>query len=240
MHIQVLACDYDGTLAHDGHVTPSTVAALERFLATGRKLVLVTGRQLDELSAIFPEIRLFVGVVAENGALLYYPATKVEKLLADAPTAAFVQALRDRKVAPFGIGRVIVASWKPNEIAILEAIRDLGLDLQLIFNKDAVMVLPAGVNKASGLRAMLVALGLSLDETVGVGDAENDLAFLHICGCAVAVANALSAVQEGADLVTKAGHGQGVEELIDMVIASDLKDVHRKSRQVFPPLTSPR
>ena len=62
---------------------------------------------------------------------------------------------------------------------MLEAIRDLGLELQIIFNKGAVMVLPAGVNKASGLAVALARLGLSPHNVVGVGDAENDHAFLR-------------------------------------------------------------
>ena len=58
-------------------------------------------------------------------------------------------------------GRVIVATWEPYETMVLETIRDLGLELQVIFNKGAVMVLPAGVNKATGLACALEQLGLS-------------------------------------------------------------------------------
>ena len=59
MHYFALACDFDQTLASSGLVAKSTLAALERLLASGRKLVLVTGRQLDDLLQIFPEISLF-------------------------------------------------------------------------------------------------------------------------------------------------------------------------------------
>ncbi len=51
MRYLALACDYDGTLAQHGRVDDATVAGLERVLATGRKLVMVTGRELDELHA---------------------------------------------------------------------------------------------------------------------------------------------------------------------------------------------
>ena len=63
-----------------------------------------------------------------------------------------------------------------------------------MFNKDAVMVLPAGVNKATGLDYALRKLGLSFHETVGIGDAENDHAFLQRCECAVAVSNAVPSI----------------------------------------------
>jgi hypothetical protein len=222
MRYSVLACDYDGTIAHHGRVSADTMAALQRLLATGRRLVLVTGRELDELLAIFPELPLFEWVVAENGALLYRPSTRAEKALAEPPPEAFVRALRRRGVTPLSVGRVIVATWQPHETAVLEVIREHGLELQVIFNKGAVMVLPAGVTKATGLARALQEMGLSPHESVGVGDAENDHAFLSLCECAAAVSNALPALKERADLVTRGDHGVGVAELIDQMIESDL------------------
>src|SRR4051794_25292369 len=222
MRYHVLACDYDGTLALHGKVDAKTLAALERVQATGRKLILVTGRELDELLEIFPEIKLFLCVVAENGALLYDPATKEERLLCQAPSAEFVEALRNKGVAPMSVGRAIVATWRPHEIAVLDTIRDQGLELQVIFNKDAVMVLPSGINKATGLAAALKELGLPPHAVVGVGDAENDHAFLKFCGCSAAVANALPMLKETADLVLAGDHGQGVVQLIEGLLTDDL------------------
>ena len=103
-------------------------------------------------------------------------------------------------MSPVAVGRVIVATWKPHETTVLEVIRDLGLELHVIFNKDAVMVLPAGLNKATGLAEALRELGLSAHNVVGVGDAENDHAFLRLCECRIALANAVPMLQEGADL----------------------------------------
>ncbi len=70
MRYLALACDYDGTLAHDGLVPDDTVAALERVVATGRRLILVSGRELEDLLSVFPRTDLFERVVVENGALL--------------------------------------------------------------------------------------------------------------------------------------------------------------------------
>ncbi len=219
---RALACDYDGTLAHNGTVDAATVAALDRARESGRKLILVTGRQLDDLLRVFPAIDRFDRVVAENGALLFRPDSREEVLLADAPPDTFVPALRQRGVAPLAIGRVIVATWEPNATIVRQTIRDLELDLQVIFNKGAVMVLPSGINKASGLSAALADLRLSPHNTVGIGDAENDHAFLGLCECAVAVANALPALKQKADRVTRAPAGAGVVEVINELLASDL------------------
>lgn len=224
MRYRVLACDYDGTLATHGRVDDTTVAALERLLASGRKLLMVTGRELDELLGVLPQAHLFSWIVAENGALLYEPATRQVKLLGPPPSEVFVQTLRQRGVAPLAVGRVIVATWEPHETAVLETIRDLGLELQVIFNKGAVMILPAGINKATGLVMALRELGMPLEETVAVGDAENDHAFLSVCGFSVAVANALPALKERARWTTHADHGAGVAELIDRLIDTDLAE----------------
>jgi HAD superfamily hydrolase (TIGR01484 family) len=224
MRYLALATDYDGTLAHHGRVDEETLAALERFLASGRKLILVTGRELDDLQSVFPNLHLFERVVAENGALLYRPGSREEKVLGERPPDKFVETLKQRGVGPISVGRVIVATWEPHETTVLEGIHHLGLELQVIFNKGAVMVLPAGINKASGLSVALHELGLSPHNVVGIGDAENDHAFLALCECGVAVANALPMVKEKADIVTGADHGAGVRELIDEMVTRDLED----------------
>jgi HAD superfamily hydrolase (TIGR01484 family) len=236
MRYHVLATDYDGTLATHGQVDEATVAALERLLATGRRAVLVTGRELPELLQILPRIDLFEWVVAENGALLYQPATREECPLAPAPPPEFVARLKARGVGPISVGRVIVATWEPHQSAVLETIRELGLELQVIFNKGAVMVLPAGVNKATGLEAALKKMGLSPHNAVAVGDAENDHAMLRLCEVSVAVENALPAVKETADFVTPSDHGRGVTELIDVLVASDLAELDGKLTRHHLPL----
>jgi HAD superfamily hydrolase (TIGR01484 family) len=78
-----LASDYDGTLASDGRVDDITVAALERVRATGRKLILVSGRILADLKRVLPRIDLFDVVVAENGAVLYQPGDGSKTLASD-------------------------------------------------------------------------------------------------------------------------------------------------------------
>ena len=235
MRFLALCTDYDGTVADHGKISPETCAGLRRLAASGRKAVLVTGRQLDELLEVCPEIDLFAYVVAENGAVLYEPSSKVVTLLAKRPPDAFYQALAARNVEPVALGRVIVATWEPHDKVVYETIRDLGLELQVIFNKGAVMVLPSGVNKATGLTHALKVMGISPQEACGVGDAENDHALLGFCGGAVAVSNALPTLKEVADFVTRADHGAGVVELIDEMIANDLARIPlTKTRPAFP------
>ncbi len=234
MRYLALATDYDGTLAKDGVVSDSTVRALHLLRDSGRKLILVTGRQVGDLKTVFPRLDLFQRVVAENGALLYRPASKEEKLLCERPPQAFLDEL-ERRAVPFSVGRAIVATNVPHDTEILAAIKALGLELQVIFNKGSVMVLPSGVNKSTGLCIALEELGLSRHNLVGIGDAENDHAFLSCCECAVAVDNALQALKQRADLVTHADRGDGVRELIEQMITDDLQTLEpRLARHNIP------
>lgn len=221
MYFLALATDFDGTIARDGVVDRPTLDALRRLKETGRRLVLVTGRELPDLGRLVRDLSLFDRVVAENGALIHEPATGREQVIGTAASDAFLKRLRALGVGPISVGRSIVATWEPHQDKVLKAIRDLGLELQIVFNKGAVMVLPTGVNKETGLRAALDEMGLSVKNTVGVGDAENDHAFLSACGCSAAVANALASVCAEVDICLAGDHGAGVVELVDRIIAED-------------------
>jgi hydroxymethylpyrimidine pyrophosphatase-like HAD family hydrolase len=228
MRYLVLATDYDGTLATNGLVSQEAVRALERLRASGRRLILVTGREVrDLLHALSPLDLLFECVVAENGAVLYWPASGDTKVLAERPPPQLVGALREKRVAPLAVGEVVVATSSSNARAVLEVIQALGLELQAIFNKDSLMVLPPGVDKATGLAAALIGMGVSPHKVVGIGDAENDHALLSFCGFGVAVANAVLPLKQRADLVTQAADGAGVAELAARLLATDLADLAR-------------
>jgi hydroxymethylpyrimidine pyrophosphatase-like HAD family hydrolase len=222
MRFHALATDYDGTLASDGIAADTAIEALRQLRTSGRRSILVTGRRLNDLRAAFPHINLFDAIVAENGAVLFDPSTQQVEALAAAPPPAFVEALREKDVRPLEIGDVIVSTWHPHEDAVLQTIRELGLDLTVIFNKGAVMVLPSNVNKATGLAAQLARMGLSRHNVAAIGDAENDLPFLTMCEASAATANALESVKHACDTVTRASHGDGVAEFVQQIIADDL------------------
>jgi len=231
-----LACDYDGTLAPHGTMSPETRAALARLRAAGRRVLLVTGRRLADLEEVCPDLSVFDAVVAENGATYSHPPGAPPRLLAPAPPEAFFDRLRARGVTPLDHGAVIVATVQPHEVEVVEAIRALGLELQIIFNKGAVMVLPSGVNKASGLEFALTDLGLSRHEVVGVGDGENDHAFLAHCELSVAVADAVPSLAEAADVVTRGGAGAGVVELAQALLDEDARLLTPRRRRHLVPL----
>ena len=221
MKYRLLATDYDGTIAHHGAVDPSTVMALQKFKDSGRKVILVTGREISDLESVFSETAIFDLIVGENGALLYWPLTKKEQLLAESPPKEFADLLRARAVNTLSVGRVIVATLDPYEKTVRDAITELQLDLEVIPNKGSLMVLPRGVDKGLGLEAALRELQISKEQVVAVGDAENDHSLLRNATFGAAVANALPELKQHATWVTPSGHGAGVCELIERILKED-------------------
>lgn len=227
MPYKVFATDFDGTIAHDGAVDDATLDALRRLKASGVKIVLVTGRELAHFLDLFPEVDLFDRLVMENGAVLYNPGTKKMRLLAPAPPQPLVERMQKLNI-PLSVGHSVVATFEPHGQALFDAVRELHLEWHVIFNKDAVMCLPAGVTKATGLKPALEELGITPEETVAAGDAENDHAMLQMVGLAVAPANALDEVKADADLVTTGARGAGVTEMINRWLSQGLDDIARR------------
>jgi hydroxymethylpyrimidine pyrophosphatase-like HAD family hydrolase len=120
------------------------------------------------------------------------------------------------------VGASIVATVEPYEHVVLELIRKMGLEHQVIFNKGAVMILPPGVNKASGLRLALEELRIDPSEVVAAGDAENDHAMLEMCGLAIAVTNAIPSLKKEADWITTHRDGTGMVELMTAMRTGEL------------------
>jgi hydroxymethylpyrimidine pyrophosphatase-like HAD family hydrolase len=224
MKYSALATDYDGTIASAGRVDDPTAEALARARAAGLALILVTGRELDDLINVLDRYRLFHLIVAENGGVVHDPATEWTETLAPAPPPELVHALARRGI-PISVGRSIVATGESYEEALRTVIRDSGFDWHVILNKGSVMALPRGVTKATGLMAALVRLGLAPVQAIGIGDAENDEELLRTCGLAAAVANALPSLKKIAHLVMTRPSGAGVRELVDMLLSGQLDGI---------------
>jgi hypothetical protein len=221
MRYNTLATDYDGTIAEAGRVDSVTLDTLREARAAGLRLVLVTGRELHDLFRNFSHCDIFERIVAENGALLHDPATLITRELAPPPPPALLEALARLKI-PVSVGHSIISAHEMYKHAVLEVLSQLGLEWHIILNKESLMVLPSEVTKASGLKVALKELGICPEEVIGIGDAENDQAFLRLCGFSVAVANALPAVKATADSVMDHPGGSGVTDLLRRWLAGDV------------------
>jgi len=230
MKFEVLALDYDGTIARDGKLDPDVRTAVMEARARGIVAVLVTGRILSEITRAAGGLEFVDAVVAENGAVIAFPNGHT-RLVGQPPPQAFLDQLRQRGVE-FVTGQCIVDTDAGSAGKILELIRQLELPLVLLFNHERLMVLPQGISKGTGLHAALNALRLSTHNAIGVGDAENDHDLLEACEVGVAVSWGSPALQEKADEVLTGDGPQAVAEYIrriaqEMRLPQDLKGRHR-------------
>ncbi|MGH8176835.1 MAG: HAD-IIB family hydrolase [Steroidobacter sp.] len=233
MRYVALAAGFDGTLARDGHCDERCIESLRALAATGRKLILVTGRVLRELLEIFPEARIFDYVVAENGAVMYRPATRQSAILAQAPPEILLQELQRRQVTPMSVGSSSITTLQTGREQIREALHKLGLDFQIMSSDGVLSVLPAGVDKAYGVKAVLKELGVSHHNLVAIGDGENDIALFGLAEHAAAVRNADPALKRVADRTTHGAWCDGFLEFAHELIATDLAAVSPRRRIVL-------
>jgi hydroxymethylpyrimidine pyrophosphatase-like HAD family hydrolase len=207
-----VAIDFDGTLTLGGHPEPETLAALDEARAAGRLIILVTGRILAELLEVFPDVVEHTdAIVAENGAVLVRDGR--QRALATPVPAELATALETRGVA-VRRGQVLLACAGTADTAVLNEVRRLGLDCQLVRNRGELMILPAGLSKGTGLVAGLAELGVSAHSVAAIGDAENDHSLLLTAELGVAVGNAVAALKAGADVVLAERDGRGVRAFL--------------------------
>jgi hydroxymethylpyrimidine pyrophosphatase-like HAD family hydrolase len=195
-----LALDYDGTIALGDRLDLAIRDAIAVARARGITVLLATGRILADLQRVAGDLHFVDGVVAENGALLYFPDSEHITQLAPAVTPTFITELTRRGVA-FRAGQSLVETDAADAPVLLELIRTLELPLALNFNKGRVMVLPQGVSKGTGLHAALDTLRLSARNTLAIGDAENDHELLRLAEVGVAVPWGSAALRAAADVI---------------------------------------
>jgi hydroxymethylpyrimidine pyrophosphatase-like HAD family hydrolase len=230
MKLFVLALDYDGTIARNNVVGAAVRDAIAAVRASGIKVLLVTGRILDELRRVAGDLRFVDGVVAENGAVLHFPETAHTMAIAPAVPPAFVDALREQGV-PHAVGQSLVDADAAQAPMLLHILRALELPLVLIFNGGRVMTLPQAVSKATGLQAMLSTLRRSPHNLMAIGDAENDHELLRLAEVGAAVEWGSLALRAAADVIVPGKSVSAVADYIRAFAASGTLPVPARARR---------
>jgi hydroxymethylpyrimidine pyrophosphatase-like HAD family hydrolase len=218
MKPRVLALDFDGTIAVNGTVEVDVAAAIQDARDAGLLVILVTGRQLSDLDALFPGRVPFDAIVAENGAVLRLPTLPAPILLSRTPDPRFLAELRRRGIR-HQQGLCIVDASADAAPEVVEIIRNLGLPLAITFNLNRLMVLPHGVSKATGLQEVCWRLRISLHNAIAVGNAENDHGMLAACEIGAAVAWGSDELRRRADEVVPGGEPRAVAAYIRGILS---------------------
>jgi hydroxymethylpyrimidine pyrophosphatase-like HAD family hydrolase len=217
MKLAAIAIDYDGTIAVDGVLDPSVREAIGAARQQGIAVILVTGRRLSDLRRVARDLGCFDVVVGENGAVLDFPASGRHVAIGHPPARIFMEEL-ERRGVEFTAGEIVIETDAMSAPTVLDALRQLQQPLILAFNRGRLMVLPQGVAKSTGLRQALLALRLSIHNTVGIGDAENDHDLLDACEVGVAVAWGSAALRAVADEVIEGSGPPAVADYIRRIV----------------------
>jgi hydroxymethylpyrimidine pyrophosphatase-like HAD family hydrolase len=230
MKLSVLALDYDGTIARDDRLDPSVRDAIAEARRRGVRVMLVTGRTLNDLQRAAGELDFVDGVVAENGAIVHFPDGGLTAPLAPPLPPAFAAGLEKRGIQ-FAAGECLVDADASAAPLMLEVIRELELPIVLVFNRSRVMALTQGISKATGLSAALEMLRASPRNAVAVGDAENDHELLRLAEVGAAVAWGSSSLRGTADIVINGSGPAAVGDFIRSVAASGRLPVPVRARR---------
>ncbi len=211
--VRVLATDYDRTLTDEALEPVIEVRpALLRAKRAGLRVIIVSGRDLPFLQQHVGDVA--DAIVAENGCLVAVPGRGIVR--AGDPSWD-LRTILPRSGVACEYGDVIASFDRANEAAIREVLADAHVACDLIPNLDRIMVLPKGVDKASGLTRALDGLGARVHEAAVAGDGENDLAMFRLAPYGIAVRNAVPVLKTRARYVTSEPGGHGVVEWLDAV-----------------------
>ncbi len=219
-HLKVLASDLDGTLAIDGVIAPATWDLLRQVKNSGLTLILATGRIIDSFINTGPFAELFEVIVAEDGAVIYFPKKNVVKLPFGRLSSIIIQRLEELQI-PLERGMSIVATRRPHDEAILKVMQDINVGITIEYNCGAVMLLPPGATKGTGISYALQDLGYSHHNLMACGDAENDASMLELAELSVTVPNGIPKIKALADIVLlqdPADTGTGINALLKQIL----------------------
>lgn len=251
----MVALDIDGTLVdHEGRLPESVRRSVRRVVDAGVPVVLSTGRSWHATRPVFEELELPRGpAVASNGAVCvqfpplefqqvvtFNPATVVERVLAEHPTAALaaevigvgyrvtkhfpdgdltgaIEVVTPDDLAGGDVTRIVVRDPDSSDVEFIALANRLGLHgVNYSVGWSAWLdIAPAGVNKATALAEVVAGLGLTAADVLAIGDGRNDIEMLTWAGRGVAIGDACVEVREAADHVTPGFAEDGAAEELD-------------------------
>ncbi|MBX8632429.1 MAG: HAD hydrolase family protein [Thermoplasmata archaeon] len=216
--VRAIATDYDRTLTDlELNLRLDTVEAVDRAAAAGIRIIIVSGRGLPFMLNMSARFSRVDALVAENGAVIVNGG-HVEKL-SEMKGKRIAEMLKERHVH-FARGQVISYIQKGYMREAEEAVSTMGGIAKIVRNLDSGMVLPDDVDKDVGLLHALRGLGIRPDETLVVGDGENDLSLYRGPFIKAALTNSVDEIKRLADFNAGEAGGRGVSSLIDRILAA--------------------
>ena len=238
--MKVIFIDYDGTLVTDDKtVTPRTLDALKRAEKAGYEIVICSGRTKDYVARIRRDLGVGRYVIFNNGAGIYDCIDwKVVEHTPIAPES--IHMLCDLAIKYQNV--YLDLSPLSTQICLqcyhLDAMKKLEADLAAvpsisIGNKHKALaeegfpeaklfyffdINAKGVSKGYGVERFREIFHVARENTIGIGDGENDIHMLNACGYKVAMGNGLDKIKKIADEVVDSNNNDGVAKYIESLV----------------------
>lgn len=232
-------------IGNDGTAIPSTrvVEVVAAAQARGVQVAAVTGRPWSNAGPVIEALGITTPSVISGGTQLVDPTTgtilhetcftarawadvldiaatvPAELLVRDELTGTGRPADSHDRHTPANVAYLmtVLAADAADAMALLEAVEGIHVAAVTSWTPDAfdIHVTPGTASKAGGVKRLLELLGVDAGLTIGIGDADNDLALFDAAGTGIAMGNASPALLARADHVTGTVTDDGLADVLD-------------------------
>jgi phosphoglycolate phosphatase len=236
--IKAIAVDVDGTITDSNRkICISAIEAIRAAEDAGVPTIIVTGNIFFYAYATSILIGSTGGIVAENGGVISEiddEGIEKIKVLGNFEKAQkafdYLNSRIKNEYPEYELKKVDDSNSRLSEIALYRTIDEKILkdilshenyDVAIYDTKFALHITDKKVNKGDSLKIVAKKHGFDINEMLGIGDSENDLEFLNVCGLKAAVANADQGLKDMADYVCENKYGDGVKEAIERFVLNN-------------------
>lgn len=220
--IKAIITDLDRTITDkpDGlsfHSENYDSRILDALKEAGPALILCTGRTLDYVKKLSYHFNIWCCIVAENGAVIYFPETEKIVTTNTAEMEKVKNIILKIDLPDKEIGEVIAAVNWSDKNKIRKVLGDLSDTVQWVRNKDRLMITPLETNKGEGVRRVLDEMRIDPERTLVVGDAENDIDMYMNPGFKVALKNSHPRLKKLSNQIMKKSSTAGILEILNRI-----------------------
>ncbi len=188
-----------------------------------------TGKKLYEKTIPVEDARTLLAMAKEQG---WQMQTYIDDVLRAAVSDCWVQGYERKTGAqavicgdafyqPQGPCNKILSRGPHEELLQRKAYIDAHMPgkLQVLFSEDTFLeIMPTEVDKGRGLQRLADLFGVSIEETMAVGDSQNDIDMLKAAGLSVTMENAHDEIKKIAGYVTASNDEDGVAQAIEKFV----------------------
>jgi len=178
-------------------------------------LILATGRNIRYVKRLCKNFNIWKCIIAENGAVLYFPSTKKTISTNTAHMKKAKKMIKELNISKKVIGKIIVSINNKSVPLVKEKLGKLSERVKFVRNVNETMIIPLDVDKGNGLQLAMQYLNIDMEKTIIIGDGENDVDMFLNPGFKIALANANKKLKKLANQVTEKCSTSGIKEIIE-------------------------